>query len=144
MEDEMRPCLGKHGKPCLELIVDLTKNAMRLGCRREGRILGFKVLEQRCARDKLKREIIRFKCVVREQLHEGLSKRQGQLCGITIAIPICRIIGVDIGDFVAFHNSVVEAAQKQELKTMFDYVDVEGGNFVARADHTARFQSYLT
>ena len=27
---------------------------------------------------------------------------------------------------------------------MFDYADVEGCTFVARADHTARFQSYLT
>jgi hypothetical protein len=38
----------------------------------------------------------------------------------------------------------VEAAKKQELTKLFDYVDVEGGTFVARADHTARFQSYLT
>ena len=51
------------------------------------------------------------------------------------------IIGVDINDFIAFHNTVVEAAKKQEL-TM--NVDVEGGTFVARADHTARFESYLT
>jgi hypothetical protein len=38
----------------------------------------------------------------------------------------------------------VEAAQKQELTKLFDYVDVEGGTFAARADHTARFKSYLT
>jgi hypothetical protein len=55
--------------------------------------------------------------MVREQLHEGLSKRQGHLCGITDAIQNSRIIGVDIGDFIAFHNSVMEAAQKQELTT---------------------------
>ena len=82
--------------------------------------------------------------MVREQLHGGLSKRQGHLCGITAAIPISRIIGVNINEFVAFHNTVVEAAKKQELTKLFDYVDVEGGTFVTRADHTARFQSYLT
>ena len=27
---------------------------------------------------------------------------------------------------------------------MIDYFDVEGGTFVARADHIAKFQSYLT
>jgi hypothetical protein len=101
-------------------------------------------VEQRFAREELKRETIRFKCMVRDQLHEGLGKRQGHLCGITDAISICRIIGVDISDFIAFHNTVVEAAKKQELTKLFDYVDVEGGTFVARADHTARFQSYLT
>jgi hypothetical protein len=50
--------------------------------------------------------------MVREQLHEGLSKRQGHLCGIIDAIPISRIIGVNISDFIAFHNTVVEAANK--------------------------------
>jgi hypothetical protein len=49
--------------------------------------------------------------MVCEQLHEGLSKRQGHLCGITDAIPISRVIGVDIIDFIAFHNTVVEAAK---------------------------------
>ncbi len=73
-----------------------------------------------------------------------MSKRQGHPCGVTDVIPISRIIGVDIGDFVAFHNTVVEAANKHELLKLFDYVDVEGGTFVARADHTAGFQSYLT
>ncbi len=29
------------------------------------------------------------------------------------------------------------------LTKLFDYVDVKGGTFVERADHTARFQSYL-
>ena len=77
--------------------------------------------------------------MVREQLHEGLSKRQGHLCGFNDAIQISRIIGVDVGDFIAFHNSVVEATHKQELTKFFDYVDVEGGTFVARADHTTRF-----
>ena len=117
---------------------------MCLGCRRGGRKLGFNSVEQRFARKELKMETIRFKCMVRDQLHEGLSKRQGHLCGITDAIPICRIFGVDIGDFIAFHNTVVEAAKKHELTKLFDYVDVEGGTFVATADHTARFQSYLT
>ena len=117
---------------------------MCLGCRRGGRKLGCKLVEQRFAAYELKMETIRFKCMVREQLHEGLSKRQGHLCGITDAIPISRIIGVGISDFIAFHNTVVEAAKKQELTKLFDYVDVEGGTFVARADHTARFQSYLT
>ena len=117
---------------------------MCLGCRRGGRKLGFKVLEQRFVGNELKRETIRFKCMVRDQIHEGLSKRQGHLCGITDAIPISRIIGVNIGDFIAFHKSVVETAQKQELTKLFDYVDVEGETFVARADHTARLKSYLT
>jgi hypothetical protein len=83
-------------------------------------------------------------CRFLTNLHEGLSKRQGHLCGIPDAIPISRIIGVDINDFIAFHNTVMEAAKKQELTKLFDYVDVEGGTFVARADHTARFQSYFT
>ncbi len=108
------------------------------------RKLGCKFVEQRFAGNELKRETISFKCMVRGQLHEGLSKRQGHLCGITDAIQISRIIGVDIIDFIAFHNTVVEAAQKQELTKLSDYVNVEGGTFVARADHTARFQSYLT
>ncbi len=109
-----------------------------------GRKLKFNSVEQRFARNELKRKSIRFKCMVREQLHEGLSKRQGHICGIAKAIPISRIIGVDISDFIAFHNTVVEAGKKQEMAKLFDYVDVEGGTFVARADHTARFRSYLT
>ena len=112
---------------------------MCLGCRRGGRKLGSTFVDQRFAGNELKRETITFKCMVREQLHEGLSKRQGHLCGITNAIPISRIIGVDTSDFIASHNIGVEAAQKQELTKLFDYVDVEGGTFVARADHTARF-----
>ena len=46
--------------------------------------------------------------------------------------------------FIAFHTTVVEAAKKQERTKLFDNVDVEGRTFVARADYTARFQSYLT
>jgi hypothetical protein len=139
MADEMRPCPGKNGKPCVELFLVRTKEEMCLGCRRGGRKLGFNSMEQRFARKKLKRETIKFKCMVRDQLHEGLGKRQGHLCGITDAISICRIIGVDISGFIAFHNTVVEAAKKHELTKLFDYVDVEGWTFVARADHTARF-----
>ena len=139
MADEMRPCPGRHGKPCVELIPVLTKDVMCLGFRRGGRNLGFKVVEQRFVGNELKRETIKFKCMVSEQLHKGLSKRQCHICGITDAIPISRIIGVDIGDFITFHNSVLEAAQTHELAKLFDYVDVEGGTFVARADHTVRF-----
>ncbi len=94
--------------------------------------------------NELKMKTIMFKYMVCDELHEGLSKRQGHLCGITDAIPISRIIGVDIIDFIAFHNFVGEAAKKHELTKLFDNVDVEGGTFVARADHTARFQLYLT
>ncbi len=36
-----------------------------------------------------------LKCLVYEQLHEGLSKRQSHSRGITDAIPISRVIGVD-------------------------------------------------
>ena len=85
---------------------------MCLGCHRGGRKLGSTFVDQRFAGNDLKMETITFKCMVREQLHEGLSKRQGHLCGIIDAIPISRIIGVDISDFIAFHNTVVEAAQK--------------------------------
>ncbi len=86
---------------------------MCLGCRRGGGKLGCKVMEERFAGNGLNTETIRFKCMVREQLHEGLSKRQGHLCGITDAIQISRIFGVDIIDFIAFHNSVVEAANNR-------------------------------
>ena len=106
MADEMRPCPGKHGKPCVELNPVRTKDGMCLGCRRGGRKLGCKLVEQQFAAYELKMETMRFKCMVREQLHEGFSKRQGHLCGITHAIPISRIIGVDISDFIAFSNSV--------------------------------------
>ena len=139
MADEMRPCPKQNGKPCVELFPVRTKEEMCLGCRRGGRKLGFNSVEERFARKEVKRETIRSKCMVREQLHERLSKRQGHLCGISDSIPISRIIGVDISDFITFHNTVVEAANKQELTKLFDYVDVEGGTFVARADHTARF-----
>ena len=115
MADELRPCPGKNGKPCVELILVRTKDEMCLGCRRGGRKLGCKFVEQRLQQrfvvNELKRETITFKCMVREQLHEGLSKRQGHLCGITDAIPISKIIGVAIIDFIAFHNTVVEAAK---------------------------------
>ena len=90
---------------------------MCLGCHRGGHQIEGEILEQRFDYNELKRETVMFKCMVREQLHEGLSKRQGHLCGITDAILISRIIDVDIGGFIAFHNSVVKAAKKQELTT---------------------------
>jgi hypothetical protein len=113
MADEMRPCRGKNGKPCVELFPVRTKDEICLGCRRGGRKLGFNSVEQRFARKELKRETIMLKCMFREQLPEGLSKRQGHLCGITDAISISRIIGVDISDFIAFNNTVVEAAKNR-------------------------------
>ena len=113
MANGMRPCPGKNGKPCVELIPVVTKDEFCLGCRRGGRKLGLLLVERRLIGNELKRETIRFKCMVREQLHERLSERQGHLCGITDAIPISWIIGVDISDFIAFHNSVVEAAEKR-------------------------------
>ena len=75
MADEMRSCPLKHGKSCVELVHIRTKDAMCLGCRRGGRKLGCKLVEQRFAAYELQMETIRFKCMVREQLHEGLSKR---------------------------------------------------------------------
>ncbi len=115
MADEMRPCPRNHGKPCVESIPVRTSDAMCLGCRRGGRKLGYKVLEQRFGGNELKRETIKFKCMAREQLHEGSSKRQGHLCGITDAIPSSRIIGFEISDFIAFQNTVVEAAKKTRV-----------------------------
>jgi hypothetical protein len=37
----------------------------------------------------------------------------GHLCGITDAIPISRIIGVDMSDLIVFHNTVVKAAKNK-------------------------------
>ena len=110
MADEMRPCPLKNEKPCVELIHLRTKDEICLGCRLGGRKLGSPFADQRFAGNELKRETITFKCMVREHLHEGSIKRQGHLCGITDAIPISRIVGVDISDLTAFHNTVVEAA----------------------------------
>ena len=84
-----------------------------------------------------------FKCLVREQLNEGMSKRLQHLRGITDAIPISSLIGIKNNDFLAFHEITMEAAGKLEMTRLFDYVDAEGKSFVASAAHTARFQSYL-
>ena len=115
MTAEMRPFPGKHGKPYVELFSVRTKEEMCLGCLEM--CLGANLDSIPWSNDlrviKMRRETIRLKCMVREQLREGLSKRQGHLCGITNAIPISRIIGVDISDFIAFHNTVVEAAKKR-------------------------------
>ena len=93
-------------------------------------------------REKEERNV--FKCLVCEQLHEGLSTRPEHLRGITDVIPISRLIGLENNDFLAFHEITTEAAGNLELTRLFDYADAKAKTFVASAEYTARFQSYLT
>jgi hypothetical protein len=103
-----------------------------------------KHLERKLSNADYKEEKNKFKCLVRHQLHEGLSSRPEHLRGITDAIPLGRVLRLEESDFHAFHAVTLEAAGKQELTRLFDFVGEDGKTFVASHAHTARFQSYLT
>ena len=113
------------------------------GCRRNTRRLPEKLLQERILAKEQKEAIVKFKQAVYLQLHEDLSKRPIQLRGITDALELGPIMGVDKEEFIAFHKLAVKASKQGELSKLFDFVDKDGRTFVAILDHTARYQTYL-
>ena len=140
-----RRCPGLNGKACIEPFPPLTKLELAcIGCIRGVAQISGKHLERKMSNADYKEEKNKFKCLVRHQLHEGLSSRPEHLRGITDAIPLGRVLRLEESDFHAFHAVTLEAAGKQELTRLFDFVGEDGKTFVASHAHTARFQSYLT
>ena len=89
-------------------------------------------------------DVVELKQKAYYQLNEGLNLRPTLQQGITDALPIGIVIGVDQDDFIAFHRLVVKAAKNKELAQQFDFVAAaDGSTFVAIPSHTARFQTYL-
>ena len=87
-----------------------------------------------------------FKKLVREQLHEGLHKREKTSRGITHAIEVLSIMKLSMDELGEIHKRAVQAERGgvEDMRLLFDYVDKDISTFVACRDHTARFQHYLT
>ena len=101
------------------------------------------VLEKRKEKDQRKDDTVKLKQALYHQLHAGLSERHVYLQGITDAVSICNILGLDQKDFVAFHRLAEKASKKKELSKLFDFVAEDGATFDAIYEHSARFQTYL-
>ena len=140
-----RRCPGLNGKACIEPFPPLTKLELAcIGCIRGVAQISGKHLERKLSNVDYKEVTNKFKCLVRHQLYEGLSSRPEHLRGITDAIPLGRVLCLEESDFHAFHAVTMEAAGKQELTRLFDFVGEDGKTFIASNAHTARFPSYLT
>ena len=97
------PCPGVNGK-CVEKTPRLTKRALCVGCERGYALLSESALEKREEKEQRKAGIIKMKQDLHYQLHAGLSSRHAHLQGITDAVDITSILGLDKEDFVAFHR----------------------------------------
>lgn len=137
------PCPGVNGK-CVEKTPRPTKRALCVGCERGYALLSESTLEKREEKEQRKAGIIKMKQDLYYQLHEGLSARPAHLQGITDAVSITSILGLDKEDFVAFHRLAEKASKNKELNKLFDFVAEDGATFDAIYDHCARFQTVLS
>lgn len=101
------------------------------------------VLEKRKEEQQRKERTVQLKESMYYQLHEGLRLRPVHLQGITDAVNISSILGLDRKNFVAFHRLTKKAAKKKEMAKLFDFVAEDGATFDAIYEHSARFQTYL-
>ena len=143
MEDLRHPCLGVNGNKCIEIIPPLIKTTFCSGCRRNTRRVPEKLLEKRMLTQERKDSTSKFKQADYAQLNNDLDERPPHLRGITDALDICSVIGVDREDFIAFHKLAIKASKQGELAKLFDFIDEDGRTFVAIHAHTARFHTYL-
>jgi hypothetical protein len=97
------PCSGVNGK-CVEKTPRPTKRAPCVGCERGYALLSESALEKREEKEQWKAGTIKMKQYLYYQLHEGLSSRPTHLQGITYAVSITIILGLDKEDFVAFYR----------------------------------------
>ena len=102
------PCLGVNGK-CVEKTPRQTKRALCVGCERGYALLSESALEKREEKEQRKAGITKMKQDLYYQLHEGLTSRPAHLQGITDAVPITNILGLDKEDFIAFHRLAEKA-----------------------------------
>ena len=140
--NKWHPCLGRNGK-CVEKIPRSTKRALCVGCERGYPMLFAGVLEKRKEKDQRKEDTVTLKQALYHQLHAGLSERPVQLQGITNAVSISSILGLEREDFVAFHRLAEKGPKKKEMSKLFDFVAEDGATFDAIYEHSARFQTYL-
>ena len=101
-------CSGVNGK-CVEKTPRPTKRALCAGCERGYALLSESAPEKREEKEQRKAGILKMKQDLYYQLHEGLRSRSPHLQGITDAISITRILGLDKEDFVAFHRLAEKA-----------------------------------
>ncbi len=136
------PCPGIDGK-CVEKTPRLTKRAVCVGCERGYAMLPATIFEKRKEEKQRKERTVQLKQSLHHQLHEGLRLRPVHLQGITDAVDISSILGMDRKVFVAFHRLAEKAVKRKELDKLFDFVADDGATFDAIYEHSARFQTYL-
>jgi hypothetical protein len=105
------PCPGINGK-CVEKIPRATKRAVCVGCERGYAMLPATIYEKRREEKQRKERTVQLKQSLYYQLHEGLRSRPVHLQGITDAVDISSVLGLDRKDFVAFHRLAEKAAKK--------------------------------
>ena len=66
-------------------------------------------MEKREEKEQRKAGIIKMKHDLYYQLHEGLSSRLAHLQGMTDAVPITNILGLDKEEFIALHRLAEKA-----------------------------------
>ena len=116
-----------------------TKRALCVGCERGYALLFESALEKREEKEQRNAGTIKMKQDLCYQLHEGLSSRSTHLQGITDAVDITSILGLDKEDFVAFHRLAEKASKNKEFSKLFDLAAEDGATFDAIYDHCARF-----
>ncbi len=137
------PFPGINGKKCVEDTPPMTKTIC-INCRRNSRRYSEKKHPRKRPIGTASADVVELKHKVHYQLSEGLNLTLALKQGITDALPIGSVIGVDYDDFNAFHRLVVKAAKNKELAQLFDFVDAaDGSTFEAIPSHTARFQTCL-
>jgi hypothetical protein len=71
-------------------------------------------------------KVVNFKKLVREQLHEGLHKREKTSRGITDAIEVLSIMKLSMDELGEIHKRAVIQAERggvEDMRLLFDYVD---------------------
>ncbi len=102
------PCISVNEK-CVEKTPRPTKRALCVGCERGYALLYESALDKREEKAQRKAGIIEMKQDLYYQLHAGLRSRPAHVQGITDAISIASILGLDKEDFVAFHRLAEKA-----------------------------------
>ncbi len=106
--NKWHPCPGVNGK-CVEKTPRPTNRALCVGCERGYALLFESALEKREEKEQRKAGIIKMKQDLYCQLHGCLRSRPSHLKGITDAVSITSILGLDKEDFVAFHRLAEKA-----------------------------------
>ncbi len=133
------PCPDVNGK-CVEKTPRPTKRALCVGCERGYALFSESALEKREEKERRKADNIKMKRDLYYQLHEGLSSRPAHLQGITDAVNITSISGLDKEDFVAFHRLAEKASKHKEFSKLFHFSAEDGATFDAIYDHCVPYR----